>query len=181
MAYKRRHTTSTGIALAPYSSHIAKIEGASQHAVFHRLYFCKHLQFMCFDAAVISRKETRAASFVANCTDTDGLFDSSCWDTLDILDSLMNRNKTTLFCAADEYGTDQDSSTCYEPDEPWSTRFLRLAHGIAGANCPGVIAQTCSCDPTLSSDFLSSVVPPVDMSCGIFTCSMVSLLRCMIL
>ena len=110
---------------------------------------------------VTNPKHTRAGNFVVNCTDAEAIFDSSCWDTLHVPEYILNWNRTTPICAADKDGTDQDGSTCCEPDEPWSTCFLRLAHGIAGADCSSVIAQTCSWDPTLSPDLPSSVVPQV--------------------
>ena len=103
----------------------------------------------------------RAADFVVNCTNVEAIFDSSCWDALHIPEYLTNWNKTTPICAADNDGTDQDGSTCCVPGEPWSTCFLRLAHGVAGADCSSVIAQTCSWDPTLSPDLPPSVVPQV--------------------
>ncbi len=59
---------------------------------------------------------------VSNLTD----YDSSCWNTLNIMTYLKNWKATTPTCTAAENSAGQTLSCC-GASEPWSTCFLRLA------------------------------------------------------
>ncbi len=93
-----------------------------------------------------------------DCFDTATTFSESCWQILD-LRSYLNHpvtgwNKTVPICT----GWDLDS-TCCIADEPWTTCYLRLAHGKSGADCSQINAQACSYDPSLNVD--PSIAPYV--------------------
>lgn len=83
-----------------------------------------------------------------DCNDTATTFDESCWDTLDmggyLNDPVTGWNHTVPICQ--EWDRD---STCCLSTEPWTTCYLRLAHGVSGADCSQINAQTCSYDATL--------------------------------
>ena len=91
---------------------------------------------------------------VVNCTDIHADFDESCWATLGLSDYLLDPitgwNVTTRVCSTTDDGTDSDGSDCCKPDQPWSTCYLHLAHGVAGSDCSEINAQMCSWDPTLA-------------------------------
>ncbi len=53
-------------------------------------------------------------------------YDSSCWNTLNIMTYLTNWKATTPTCTAAENSAGQTLSCC-RASEPWSTCFLRLA------------------------------------------------------
>ena len=89
----------------------------------------------------------------SNCVNPAAVFSSSCWDTLDIPNYLNNWIKTTPTC--------EDGRSCCIADEPWSTCFLRLAHGVAGADCSEISSNTCSWDPTLAPDLPPAIKPQV--------------------
>lgn len=61
-------------------------------------------------------------------TQVDNLaaYDSSCWNTLDIMPYLTNWKATTPICTDAENSAGQTLSCC-GASEPWSTCFLRLA------------------------------------------------------
>ena len=72
--------------------------------------------------------ETRQAP---NCNigtqvDNPNAYDSSCWDTLGIMQYLTNWKATTPTCTDAENSAGQTLSCC-GASEPWSTCFLRLA------------------------------------------------------
>ena len=92
----------------------------------------------------------------SDCVDSRAIFSSSCWDTLDIPKYLNNWIKMTPKCEGNG-----DGSSCCTADEPWSTCFLRLAHGIAGADCSEISFAKCSWDPTLASDLPPAIKPQV--------------------
>ncbi|KAL8785995.1 MAG: hypothetical protein Q9195_008406 [Heterodermia aff. obscurata] len=98
---------------------------------------------------------------VVNCTDIHADFDESCWATLGLSDYLLDPitgwNATTRICSTTDDGTDSDGSDCCKPDQPWSTCFLHLAHGVAGSDCSEINAQMCSWDPTLA---VAAVIAP---------------------
>ena len=85
-----------------------------------------------------------------NCTDLKADFDSSCWFTLELSDYLKYPGTgwiyTTPICTEDQ------SKNCCEPDQPWSTCYLRLAHGYAGKDCSEMNPQACTWDSTLAVD-----------------------------
>jgi hypothetical protein len=95
---------------------------------------------------------------LVNCTDLTSAFDSSCWKTLDLSNYLNNAttgwNKTTSIC-----DITHDSSRCCIAGEPWTTCFLRLAHGTGGSDCSEINVQTCSLDmhQTVTADMAPQV------------------------
>ena len=91
-----------------------------------------------------------------DCVNPQASFSSSCWDTLDIPKYLNNWIKTTPKCEPNGRGIG-----CCIADEPWSTCFLRLAHGVSGADCSEISSTTCSWDPTLASDLAPAIKPQV--------------------
>lgn len=98
-----------------------------------------------------------------NCTDLHADFDETCWAYLGLSDYLLDPvtgwNKTTRICSTVEDGTDSDGSDCCKPDQPWSTCYLHLAHGVAGSDCSEINAQMCSWDPTMA--VAPSIAPQV--------------------
>lgn len=92
-----------------------------------------------------------------DCVNPRASFSSSCWTTLDIPQYLDNWIKTTPNCERNG----GDGSSCCTVDEAWSTCFLRLAHGVAGADCSEISAPTCSWDPTLASNLPPAIKPQV--------------------
>ena len=95
-----------------------------------------------------------------NCSDLNpaASFDDSCWGVLDLSDWLSNPktgwNATTPVCTDSEDGTN-----CCEPDEPWTTCFLRLAHGNSLYDCSQINVQSCADEGTLSPYLSPSIVP----------------------
>ena len=95
---------------------------------------------------------------VVNCTDLQASFDSSCWQTLN-LEGYLNDpetgwNRTAAICTGDE-----DDAACCLPTEPWTTCYLRLAHGFPGTDCSEINPQDCSYNPSLAVD--PSIAPYV--------------------
>ena len=86
-----------------------------------------------------------------NCTDLKASFDSSCWTTLGLSDYLEYPETGWMFtkpiCTEGQSG-----ANCCKPDQPWSTCYLRLAHGYAGQDCSEINPQTCTWDSTLAVD-----------------------------
>ena len=92
-----------------------------------------------------------------NCAGGPGApYDESCWGSLGLSDWLKNWNATAPKCA----GADDGSSCCgpsNNPNEPWTTCFLRLALGNADYDCSQINAKSCSLEGfTLSSKANSS-------------------------
>ena len=54
---------------------------------------------------------------------------------------------TTPNCTEDSSG-----ANCCKPDEPWSTCYLHLAHGVSGDDCSEINPQSCTWDATLDVD-----------------------------
>lgn len=81
---------------------------------------------------------------IVNCTDPRADFFEECWGYLNLTAWLQNWNQTTRICSNVPDGTDSDGSDCCSADEPWTTCFLHLAHGVAGADCSEINAQPCS-------------------------------------
>lgn len=88
---------------------------------------------------------------VVNCTDLKSSFDSSCWNTLNLAaylnDPETGWHRTAAICTGDE-----DDAGCCLPTEPWTTCYIRLAHGFPGTDCSEINAQDCSYDPSLAVD-----------------------------
>ena len=86
-----------------------------------------------------------------NCTDLKADFDSSCWVTLGLSDYLIHPQTgwtfTTPSCTENSSG-----ANCCKPDEPWSTCYLHLAHGVAGDDCSEINPQSCTWDASLDVD-----------------------------
>ena len=95
--------------------------------------------------------ETRATSI---CTDLNAERTAGCWDELNIPDYIVGWNLTTPTCAA----SGGDGSNCCEPQEPWTTCFLRLAYGHAGSDCSDINPQNCNLAP-VSPDLDPSIAP----------------------
>lgn len=55
----------------------------------------------------------------------------------------------------------QDGLGCCTDDETWSTCFIRLGRGLAGADCNVVNAQKCTWDNTLDTNIDPAVFPKV--------------------
>lgn len=70
-------------------------------------------------------------------------YDSSCWDTLNIMPYLTNWKATTPTCTDAENSAAQTLSCC-GASEPWSTCFLRLATKRLNAyDCTQVTSKEC--------------------------------------
>ncbi len=71
---------------------------------------------------------------LVDCTNSAAMYDSSCWNSLDIdkylNDPVTGWNKTTPTCSPGDNG-----ATCCRMDEPWTTCFLRLESGRSGTDC----------------------------------------------
>ena len=95
-----------------------------------------------------------------NCTDVAAPFNEACWGTLKVGDWLNNPttgwNKTTPICTGS-----QDGAACCEPNEIWTTCFLRLAYGTSGRDCSEINPQYCSFSPDLSVHLDPKIVPQV--------------------
>lgn len=95
---------------------------------------------------------------VVTCTDLKASFDSSCWKALNLggylNDPETGWNRTAAICSGDE-----DDAACCLPTEPWTTCYLRLAHGFPGTDCSEINAQDCSYNPSLAVD--ASIAPYV--------------------
>ena len=107
--------------------------------------------------------ETRQA---LNCNIGTGLdnqdaYDSSCWDTLNIMPYLTNWKATTPTCTDAETSAGQTLSCC-GASEPWSTCFLRLATKQSTYDCTQVglkcpLGATSALDPGLDPTIASQV------------------------
>lgn len=76
----------------------------------------------CF---AISKYESRARDDpTIDCV--DGIYNTSCWETLNLTSWLTNWYQTVPNC------TTGDTRECRAPDEAWTTTFLRIALNITG-------------------------------------------------
>ena len=78
-----------------------------------------------------------------NCLAPNAPYDESCWSTLDLTNWLNNWNKTVPKC----HGSDDGSKCCgpsNQPNEPWTTCFLRLSLGDADYDCTELNQKACS-------------------------------------
>ena len=109
-------------------------------------------------------------------------YDSSCWDTLNIMPYLTNWKATTPTCTDAENSAGQTLSCC-GASEPWSTCFLRLATKrlnvydctqVTLTECPfggvkgGGLALDAGLDPTIASQ-VNYVVLNIIMINNFFT------------
>lgn len=88
---------------------------------------------------------------VVNCTDLEANFDSSCWTTLG-LSRYLEYPETGWIFTTPKCTEDQGGANCCKPDQPWSTCYLRLAHGYPGQDCSEINSQACTWDATLAVD-----------------------------
>ena len=86
-----------------------------------------------------------------NCTDLKASFDSSCWTALGLSDYLEYPETGWMFTTP-KCSEGQSADNCCEPDQPWSTCYLRLAHGYPGQDCSEINPQACTWDSTLAVD-----------------------------
>lgn len=98
-----------------------------------------------------------------NCTDPAADFSEYCWAQLGLSDYLLNPDTgwfaTTRKCSTTNDGSKAYGSNCCKPDQTWSTCYLHLAHGFAGAECSTINSGSCTYDPTLAVD--PSIAPKV--------------------
>ncbi len=109
-------------------------------------------------AGVLFREEKRNTY---NCTDLAAAFDKNCWIDLNLTTYLFNWNATTRVCSEVQSAEDNDGSNCCKPLEPWTTCYLRLAHGAAGKDCSRINPQTCTYSSTLDPYMDPSIKPEV--------------------
>ena len=117
------------------------------------------------------------------CGNTAAIFESSCWTSEQVAfylsDPTTGENVNSKHCSpcisSDDakciqgwaYTTPKcdpanpDGVGCCTTDETWSTCFIRLGRGLAGANCNVVNAQECTWDDQLATNLSSAIVPKV--------------------
>ena len=79
-----------------------------------------------------------------NCKGGNGaVYDTSCWNTLNMTDWIKNWNATTPTCSGSADGSDCCGPS-NNPSEPWSTCFLRLALANADYDCSQINLKSCS-------------------------------------
>ena len=89
------------------------------------------------------------------------MYDSSCWDALNIMSYLTSWKSSTPTCTQAQ-GSAWQILDCCMASEPWSTCFLRLATRQSNIyDCTGVNLETCSfpelLDPALDPNIASQV------------------------
>lgn len=98
-----------------------------------------------------------------NCTDMKAAFDARCWEELDLsgylLDPVTGWNKTQRMCSEVQSAENNDGSDCCKTGEPWTTCYLRLAHGGGASDCSQINAQFCSYDSKLDPILNETVRP----------------------
>lgn len=109
------------------------------------------------DAKVLAERATY------NCTDLQAAFDQRCWVELGLSGFLMDPNEgwnhTVRICGTSESAENNDGSDCCKPGEPWTTCFLRLAHGTPGQDCSQINSQFCSYQSHLDPGLPEAVKP----------------------
>lgn len=100
-----------------------------------------------------------------NCSDLKAAFDSRCWQELGLSAYLMDPetgwNHTTRVCSDLESTENNDGSDCCKVGEPWTTCYLRLAHGTPGQDCSQINSQFCSYQSDLDPMMDVSIKPQV--------------------
>ncbi|KAL6720225.1 hypothetical protein ACLMJK_002146 [Lecanora helva] len=100
-----------------------------------------------------------------NCTDLNAVFDSRCWQELGLSGYLMDPetgwNHTVRVCSTAQNAENNDGSDCCKPTEPWTTCYLRLAHGTPGQDCSQINSQFCSYQSHLDDDIRPDLKPQV--------------------
>ena len=88
------------------------------------------------------------------------VYDTSCWNTLNMSSWLQNWNATTSRCS----GSADGSNCCgpsNNPNEPWSTCFLRLALSDSDYDCSQINLKSCSLEGfVLASRYNGSIDMP---------------------
>lgn len=103
--------------------------------------------------------------YTYDCTDLKAAFDSRCWAELDLTayltDPVTGWNHTVRQCGAGDTARNDDGADCCKPNEPWTTCFLRLAHGTPGQDCSQINAQFCSYQSGLDPNIRPDLQPKV--------------------
>lgn len=109
--------------------------------------FCILFSFLMLPSTPLPSLHTPISPRLSiDCSDIGAVLSGSCWKTLDLSGFLSSWNKTTPLCNGT--GHESDGSACCVAGEPWSTCFLRLAHGSSGVDCSVI---KCSFDAYLSA------------------------------
>lgn len=114
---------------------------------------------LLLDIAEDSSHEEKRDTY--NCTDLEAAFDSTCWLELNLTTYLFQWNATTRVCSDVQSPEDNDGSNCCMPNEPWTTCYLRLAHGAPGQDCSQINPQACTYSSTLNPYMDPSIKPMV--------------------
>lgn len=114
---------------------------------------------LLMDKAGFSSHEEKRDTY--NCTDLGASFDARCWNDLNLTTYLFNWNATTRVCDEVQSAADNDGSNCCKPDEPWTTCYLRLAHGSPGQDCSQINPQMCTYSSLMDPYMDPSIKPEV--------------------
>ena len=100
-----------------------------------------------------------------NCTDLKASFDSRCWQELGLSSYLMDPNTgwnhSIRICSQVQSAENNDGSDCCKVGEPWTTCYLRLAHGTPGQDCSQINSQFCAYQSNLDPAMDPAVKPQV--------------------
>ena len=98
-----------------------------------------------------------------NCSDLKATFDRRCWVELGLsgflIDPTAGWNHTVRICEDVESVESNDGSDCCKTGEPWTTCFLRLAHGTPGQDCSQINSQFCAYQSNLDPSMDPAVKP----------------------
>ena len=94
-----------------------------------------------------------------NSTNPESFYDASCWATLDLTNWLNSWHGPNV-CGE---GSADNGVNCCNPNEEWSTCFLRLGKGDSGLNCSRISVNTndCAYTDSLAPDLDPSIAPQV--------------------
>ena len=127
---------------------------STMHHIFSLLLWL-HITLRPTNASPIHSISNRQVD--VDCYNQGSVFVSECWHLLGLSAYLdepeKGWNQTTPVCS--------DSSRCCLINEPWSTCYLRLGRGLAGADCTTVNDQTCTWDNAVSPHLHPSIVAQV--------------------
>ena len=116
-----------------------------------------------FDASTHSMTLVERDTY--NCTDLQASFDSRCWQELGLSGYMMDPNTgwnhTIRICSQVQSAENNDGSDCCKVGEPWTTCYLRLAHGTPGQDCSQINSQFCAYQSDLSPSLDPNVKPQV--------------------
>ena len=125
-------------------------------------YFLCGITLLCInDACASPTTGGLLATRDVNCTGGAGaVYDDSCWATLNMTSWIKNWNATTPKCSGSADGSDCCAPS-NNPNEPWSTCFLRLALGDSDYDCSQINLKSCSLEGfVLASNYNTSVDMP---------------------